>query len=156
MKWFNSFVLILSIISSFSVVANSAENDSADAFFQHYLDAYNKFDAKQASEHYAASVLVSGIPGSPVVMSKEQMQGLLSNFLNQQKQKGIVKFEWETFQVHMFSDSLAIASNVAARYDENDKLIDRASAMMQAQLTDSGWKIISLTIHDHNKVLPLS
>jgi len=156
MKWFNNFILILLIVSAYSISANAKENQSAQAFFQHYLDAYNKFDAKQASEHYAASVMVSGIPGSPVVMSQEKMHGLLRNFLNQQKQKGIVKFEWETFQVHMFSDSLAIASNVAARYDRNDKLVDRASALMQAKLTDSGWKINSLTIHDHKKVLPLS
>lgn len=156
MKIAVQLILIFIIIHSAYAFSETSPKPSAKHFFQHYLDAYNEFDSLKASKHYAPEVLVSGIANSPAVMTQAQMHKLLDGFLARQKQKGIVKFEWETFQVHLLSDSLAISSSVAARYDENKRLVDRASAVMQAHLGENSWKITSLTIHDHNNVLPLT
>jgi ketosteroid isomerase-like protein len=150
------FLMQMSFSDALADDSENQSNSEAYQFFAHYLDAYNDFDAKAAAVNYHEKVSITGIGSTLRVNTNQDMQNMLGAFLQQLKEQGAVKFEWETLQVTMLGKNTALASNVAARYKQDGTVLNRAAATFIAFNTEAGWKILSLHLHSPEYLLKLT
>lgn len=161
-----TFTITLMVLSGNLLAANSEKqqmnSDKAQItqVFENYMSKYNHFINKQElklspalySEHV---MLISG-NGKATSLTSEKMNQGVTGFLTQLKAKGVSKVAWETVEVKLLANNIALASNVAVRYLANGEVYDRAGATYFLNKAATGWEISAFALHAPEQVLSLS
>lgn len=128
--------------------------------FENYMSKYNHFINKQelklSPALYSEQVMLILGNGKATSLTSEKMNQGVTGFLTQLKAKGVSKVAWETVEVKLLADNIALASNVAVRYLANGEVYDRAGATYFLNKAATGWEISAFALHAPEQVLNLS
>lgn len=127
-----------------------------ETFFSHYLDHYNDYihlNNQQTALLKAANDLNTPsfqIPPESNIMlfqSLEQIKNNTEYFLDQFKDNGIVKINWQKIQIKVLNPQTAIASNIATLFKSHNYIAQKVAATYLLHKSANQWKIIVRALH---------
>ena len=157
-------VLLTTAFSSFADDKNKTDNKSdivqITQLFEHYMSKYNHFIAteelKRNPSLYDDQVMLITTKGTSNTLSSDAMDKGVTAFLSDLKSKGVRKVDWENIEIKLLADHIALASNVAVRYNQNGNVYNRVGATYFLNKSSEGWRISAFAVHGHDNSIKFS
>ncbi|NVJ51551.1 MAG: hypothetical protein HWE13_10610 [Gammaproteobacteria bacterium] len=132
-----------------------AQNEAAiQELFGHYMAKYNHYLQSGQLEHqpslYHNEVMVISDNSAPTMVTELALYGQVEKFLDRLKSRGVTKVNWQKVDIHLLGNNMALASNVAIRYNQAGEVVDRVGASYTLYQLNNQWKIAAFAIHDVN------
>lgn len=83
----------------------------------------------------------------PVSFLRKPYTAKLKNFLDALKQCGVAKVSWGKVNIHLLSDNVALASNLAVRYSAQGDVIEKVDATNRLHRYNKQRKIAVFSVH---------
>ncbi len=129
--------------------ANAA--DSIENLFDNYMLKYNTYiqsgEFNQDLHLYRDKVMLVTNNGSQTVLTAAEMDQRVVVFLDNLKQQGVAKVQWESQNITRLDTNLAVVKNVAIRFASDNSVVNRVGATYLIQNGSNGWKIAAFSIH---------
>lgn len=141
------------------VDAQSQAETEIKQLFASYMQRYNHYLASKELTHsdnlYAAEIMVISNKAGGRVMSRADFDKQVVQFLDSLAAKGVSQVAWQQVAVQQLDSQLAIASNIANRYDQKGALINQVGATYYLHLQQGQWQINAFSVHGVDGVLPI-
>lgn len=157
MKLLKIFVLVTLMLGLSKISVGNEQHHSELSkqqiaqLFKGYMSKYNRFiktgKLKISPSLYDEQVMLITTKGTSNALSAEAMDKGVASFLTNLKNKGVVKVNWETVEIQLLADNIALASNVAVRYLDNGDIYNKVGATYFLNKSPSGWKISAFAVH---------
>ena len=148
-------VILFFICGSLSVSVQAQSETEIQQLFQNYMAKYNHYIHTGDLEHepslYSEEVMLISERRAPILVSESNLYDQIEVFLDGLKERGVVKVQWEKVEIHLLGDNMALASNIAIRYNANDEVVDRVGASYTLHQSDDEWNIIAFAIHEADR-----
>lgn len=145
------FISLILIFASVESTATINDKVSIERLFSIYMEKYNHYisTGKLVLEPtlYRQQVLVTSDGNAPTLVPEDKLYGQVRIFLDSLKQRGVTKVQWDKVDIHIIGKNMALASNIAIRFDEQGKVIDRVGASYNLYRENNEWKIAAFAIH---------
>ena len=129
--------------------ANAA--DSIENLFDNYMLKYNTYiqsgEFNQDLHLYRDKVMLVTNNGSQTGLTAAEMDQRVVVFLDNLKQQGVAKVQWESQNITRLDTNLAVVKNVAIRFASDNSVVNRVGATYLIQNGSNGWKIAAFSIH---------
>lgn len=155
-------ILLFSWLFPFSVFAVSNQvytQDKAeiDQFFKGYMAKYNHYLSRgeflEEPYLYDEKIMVMSSSVDPYVIQGAKFYEGTQSFLDNLKNEGVEKVKWIETNVKMIDKNLAVASNLAGRYTQNDDEYNRVGVTYMLRKRNDEWRITSFTVHNAEGVI---
>lgn len=134
--------------ASASQVRNKTE---IQQLFASYMSKYNHYIQTGELQHapglYHPHVMLVSDKRVPSVVTEAQLYSQIEVFLDSLKKRGVSKVNWQKVDIHLLSNNMALASNVAIRYNKQGEVVDRVGASYTLSKHDKGWRIAAFSVH---------
>jgi hypothetical protein len=157
MKSFKAFLLVVLMLGVSKISVGNEQDHSElskqeiSQLFKGYMSKYNRFiktdKLKTSPSLYDEQVMLITTQGTSNALSAEAMDKGVAAFLTNLKNKGVVKVNWETVEIQLLADNIALASNVAVRYLDNGDIYNKVGATYFLNKSSTGWKISAFAVH---------
>lgn len=125
--------------------------DSIENLFDNYMLKYNTYiqsgEFNQDLHLYRDKVMLVTNNGSQTVLTAAEMDQRVVVFLDNLKQQGVAKVQWESQNITRLDTNLAVVKNVAIRFASDNSVVNRVGATYLIQNGPNGWKIAAFSIH---------
>lgn len=137
----------------------SQEVKNIEAFFEAYMAKYNHYisqnEFKSQPYLYHDSIMVMSSSVKPYVIDAEAFYVQTQRFLDNLEKQGVRRIDWDDVNIKILDKNLAMSSNTAVRYDENNAVFNRVGVTFMLRKQESEWRITSFTVHDEGGVIKL-
>lgn len=151
--------LLLGMTALFSLPATSSINEpgaKAEAeikqLFTGYMGKYNHYITKGAlpdkPDLYADNLIVMSSARDATSVTSDEMNRQVTVFLDSLKSKGVKSVIWESVDITLLDSNLALASNVAVRYNDKRETISRVGATYFLNKINGEWRITAFAVHN--------
>lgn len=142
------------MLVSYGCVANNQDEASINQLFSDYMEKYNFYiqtgELQQQPSLYKSEVMILSDSRSPRMVKKADLYSQIAVFLDSLKKRGVAKVNWQKVDIHLLGSNMALASNVAIRYNKHGDVIDRVGASYTVYKQDEEWRIAAFAIHNAN------
>jgi hypothetical protein len=151
-----SIFIFSSVLTMMSYVCVAQTQDEAEInqLFSNYMEKYNFYIQTGVLHHkpglYSQEVMVLSNNRPPQVVTEIELYGQIEVFLDSLKKRGVTKVNWQKVDIHMLGSNMALASNIAIRYNKHGDVIDRVGASYTMYKKDTEWRISAFAIHHSN------
>lgn len=162
-RYFGFALMLISLYSPLTWadvnLNRSQEKSNIRQFFNNYMVKYNHYlttkEFNKLPALYADTIMVMSSSVEPYVIDANSFYERTQKFLDNLQKKGVQKVGWLDINVHLIDKNLAVASNLAARYDKNDDEYNRVGVTYLLRKRNSEWRITSFTVHNADGVIQL-
>jgi ketosteroid isomerase-like protein len=133
-------------------------NDDQDAIirtYAAYFDAFQRLDPEAVLPYYHLPCAILTSEAVLAVSGAAEARELFAGMMKGLAARGYGRSEWTRLGVKQLSASLALLSAAVIRYRTDGAELERFGATYTFRRTDSGWKIVTLAVHDVDTVLEL-
>ena len=131
------------------------EQDDIRQMFTSYMAKYNGYLSQgvlsSPNDLYLDEFIIMSNSRPARTMTPADFMQQAKEFLGSLKQRGVAKVDWESVNITLLDDNLALASNVALRLKQDGSLYNRVGATYLLKRNDQGWRIAAFAVHDANK-----
>ncbi|MGI2259344.1 hypothetical protein [Shewanella sp. GXUN23E] len=147
--------LALSLILSGNILAESIDygdkQNEIRQLFTAYMDKYNGYlnqgELTVPSDIYLDEFMLMSNSQPARTSTPAEFVQQAKGFLGNLKQQGVASVGWESVDISILGDNLALASNVALRIKSDGSLFNRIGATYLLKRTDKGWRIAAFAVH---------
>jgi len=120
-----------------------------------YFEAFQSLDPDAVLHYYHQPFMVLSSAGVLVLAGAAEARALFAEMMKGLRARGYGRSEKAGLGLKQLSESAAVLSARVVRYRTDGAELERFGATYTLRKTDSGWKIVMLTIHDFDAVLDL-
>ena len=152
MRYLSIYISVLVLIFTAKLAASPSQNKAEiQQLFADYMAKYNHYLQTGKLHHapglYHPQVMLVSEQRVPTVVSEAQLYSQIEVFLDSLKNRGVSNVNWQKVDIHLLSNKMALASNVAIRYNQQGKVVDRVGASYTLSKHDQGWRIAAFAVH---------
>ncbi|AFV00266.1 hypothetical protein [Simiduia agarivorans] len=120
--------------------------------FSGYMGKYNHYIAQgvlpENPDLYADNLVVMSSARDATSVTSDEMYRQVTVFLDSLKSKGVKSVTWESVDITLLDSNLALASNVAVRFDEKGETLSRVGATYFLNKIKNEWRITAFAVHN--------
>lgn len=152
MRYLSIYINVLALFFVAGVSASQTQNKAEiEQLFTNYMTKYNHYIQTGELQHtpglYHPQVMLVSDKRVPSVVTEAQLYSQIEVFLDSLKKRGVSKVNWQKVDIHLLSNNMALASNVAIRYNKQGEVVDRVGASYTLSKQDKGWRIAAFAVH---------
>jgi ketosteroid isomerase-like protein len=133
--------------------------DDREAITRTYADyfrAFQSLDPEAILPYYFVPCLFLSPQGVFVIRDATEALTLFGDMTKGLRARNYGRSEWADLGVKQLSENAAVVSTRVIRYKADAAELERFGATYMLRKTESGWKIVTLTVHDADAVLELA
>ncbi|WP_462158562.1 hypothetical protein [Pseudoalteromonas sp. GB56] len=142
-----------------SLPVSANDEKAINALFANYMQHYNGYLLGQGlgdiDQLYMPTIMLMSTKNAPQSVSAQAFSQQVTGFLDGLKNKGVTKVQWQTVNVRMIDNNIALASNLAVRYTESGEVYNQVGATYLLYKEHTDWRIASFAVHTHTGVKSL-
>ncbi|MBB3167905.1 hypothetical protein [Simiduia aestuariiviva] len=120
--------------------------------FRGYMSKYNHYITRGALPNkpdlYADNLIVMSSARDATSVTSDEMNRQVTVFLDSLKSQGVKSVTWESIDITLLDGNLALASNVAVRYNDNGETVSRVGATYFLNKIKDQWRITAFAVHN--------
>lgn len=152
MRYLSHYFSVMALFFVAGVNASQIQNEvEIQQLFTNYMAKYNHYIQTGELQHepglYHPQVMLVSDKRVPSVVTEAQLYSQIEVFLASLKKRGVSSVEWQKVDIHLLSNNMALASNVAVRYNKQGEVVDRVGASYTLSKQDKGWRIAAFAVH---------
>lgn len=149
--FFTAMLLPLSATSSTNNQTAHAEAE-IQQLFRSYMSKYNHYIAQgtlpENPDLYADNLIVMSSARDATSVTSDEMYRQVTVFLDSLKSQGVKSVTWESVEVTLLDNNLALASNIAVRFDDKGETLSRVGATYFLNKIKNQWRITAFAVHN--------
>ena len=157
-------ILILSFLCC-PVQANDTASEQGSEvtaikqLFTDYMAHYNGYMRGESLEGieqlYMPTITLMSTVNAPQSVPAQTFVEQVTGFLDGLKQQGVVVVSWQDVNVRLLDSNIALASNLATRYNKTGDIVNQVGATYLLYKQENQWRIASFAVHAHTGIKPL-
>lgn len=155
-QWSLCLILSVFITPTTSATEDSTKQDQKliQVLFENYMEKYNHYlshqELKTTPDLYDGTIMLMSSRNPAAVLPSAEFYKQVQSFLDSLKAKGVARVSWETVDIKMLDTNLALVSNVAVRYLDNDDIYNKVGATYFVNKHNNEWRISAFAVHNHS------
>jgi len=123
-------------------------------FFHDYAADFGRLGIQPLLHYFNRPCMAIAPQGAFALTSDVEIEQLFEPRWEQLQAQGYVLSRWLEMRVRLLNEHIALASNIAAHYDEAGQELERTAGTYVLHRGEKGWKIATLIVHSPDIPLP--
>lgn len=151
LRTLSTFITLGLVSLLLATQTNANASDSIENLFDNYMLKYNTYiqsgKFNEGLHLYRDDVMLVTNNGAQTVLKATEMDQRVIVFLDNLKQQGVARVQWESQNITRLDTNLAVVKNVAIRFASDNSVVNRVGATYLIQNGPNGWKIAAFSVH---------
>ncbi len=155
-------ILLLTCLLCSPIKANELHHEDEQAIkqlFSQYMNHYNHYisdgELGDIQQLYQPTIMLMSSNNAPQSVSAQVFSQQVTGFLDGLKRQGVTNVKWQSMNVRLIDNNIALASNLAVRYTQSGDVFNQVGATYMLYKEQNAWRIASFAVHTHTGVKSL-
>jgi len=137
--------VVATVPASAQLSDRAAEKAVVDRTFRDYHAAYSQGDPKKIASYFNEPMMITNV--GKVMSTTAEAEERATEFVAEQRARGIVEIFQERLEVKLLGPSMAIVSSIVQRRNKDGAALEVGGGSYLLRKSNNGWKITAITAY---------